>query len=97
MFQVILLSFREFVLLENSFECKSAVLRYYDGDNMGRNALEFCGSELPNVTRSSSNVIVFELHFPTQYGWSGFRIDYAAVDRSSESRYPVMGTGNINP
>ena len=93
LFQIILFSFREFVLSEDNNDCQSAVLWYYDGEIAGR-TLRFCGTELPNVTRSSTNVVIFKLRFSDQHSWSGFRIDYAAVHKASDSLYPVIGTGN---
>ena len=94
MIKVILLSFREFALLGDTSECQSVGLRYYDGDRSGRTPRTFCGSRLPNITRSSGHVVEFELYFSGHYSWSGFRIDYGAVDSSSEARYPVIDIGN---
>ena len=93
--QVILFSFREFVLLEDDDQCQSAVFHYYDGDDGGKPPLKFCSSKLPNITRSSSNIVVFELHSSDQYSWSRFRIDYAAVHNLSDSSYPVIGAGTV--
>ena len=93
MLQVIMFVFREFILLGGENKCHSVVLWYYDGDAGGKSS--FCGTKLPNVTRSSSNIAIFELHSSGQYSWSGFRIEYAAVHRFSDSRYPVIGAGNV--
>ena len=93
--QVIVFAFREFAILGANSKCQSAVLRYYDGENVGRAPQEFCGTELPSVTRSSGNVVVFELYLTGDYSWSGFRVDYTAVHNASDSRYPVIGIGKI--
>ena len=93
--QVIVFAFREFAILGDNSKCQSAVLRYYDGENVGRAPQEFCGTELPSVTRSSGNVVVFELYLTGDCSWSGFRVDYTAVHNASDSRYPVIGIGKI--
>ena len=93
-FQVIVVAFREFVLL-GSNDCQTAVLRYYDGDSRESTPRIFCGSKLPDVIRSSRNIVIFALHFSGTHSWSGFRLDYAGVHNSSRSRYPVFGTGNV--
>ena len=90
---MIVFSFREFVIWDDYGECQSAVLRYYDGDNFGRTPLKLCGSNLPIITRSSGNVVVFELHVSGHDNWGRFRLDYAAVDILSDSSYPVIGAG----
>ena len=95
-FQVITFSFREFVLLKDYRVCQSAVLRFYDGDNFGRTPLEFCGSDLPIITRSSGNIVVFELHVISHDNWGRFRLDYAAINNSSDSHYPVIGAGTCS-
>ena len=80
--------------------CQSAVLRYHDLGSGSKTSEIFCASAIPNISRSSGNVVMFELNFPRHYefsrqhGWSGFRLDYDAVYYSSESRYPVIYTGN---
>ena len=93
-FQIIVFSFREFVL-GDKHNCRSAVMWYYDGISGRMRPEAFCGSKLPNITRSSGSTVEFELYFPSKHSWSGFRIDYAAVHNLSDSQYPVIGAGNI--
>ena len=95
LFQIIVFSFREFILFGDKSECLWNVLLYYDLNSDARTPQEFCGSQLPHITRSSGNAVMFELHVSGALNWSGFRLDYAAVHNSSESRYPVIGTGKF--
>ena len=94
-FQAIVFSFREFDL-RGSIDCRSGALQYYDGNSTALAApQQFCGKQLPKLPQSTGNAVVFQLKSNTSLRWALFRIDYVAVDNSSERVDAIAETGKL--
>ena len=89
--QEISMTFREFDLND----CQLDTLLYYDGDGQDVASVKFCGNQLPKIMRSTGNVVIFQLLTNGTQSDSGFRLDYAAVDASAVSIYPITGGGKL--
>ena len=88
-------SFREFDL-EGVTDCRSGALQYYDGNSTVLAVPQtFCGKHLPKLQESTENAVVFQLMSNTSHRWALFRIDYVAVDNSSERVDAIAGTGKL--
>ena len=88
-------SFREFDL-GGSIDCRSGALQYHDGNSTALAAPQtFCGKQLPKLPQSTGNAVVFQLKSNTSLRWALFRIDYVAVDNSSERVDAIAGTGKL--
>ena len=85
-------TFREFDLGDEN-GCPSGALWYHDGNNVEMTHEELCGKGLPKLARSRGNVAIFQLFSKDWNGKGIFRMEYAAVNISTDIVYPLIGAG----
>ena len=93
-FQRLIFSVRDFDL-EESVDCKISAFMYFDGNNTYSSPFIYCGPRLPRITRSTSNVVIFQLQSNAGASCGAFRIDYSAVSFNDDSPYLMLLSGEM--
>ena len=89
MLQRLLFAVREFDL-EESINCEISSLIFFDGIGSNVPSLKYCGTKLPGITRSTGNVVTFQLFTNSSTSMGGFRIDYSAVSLTVDSPHILL-------